>query len=619
MTLQEWADAALAHRFGNYIDVDGYYQGQCWDLAAHYAREVVGCPSLPTVTGGAEGVFTRFAAPIPDYFTKVANDPNDATQLPLAGALIVYGPTNGNPYGHIEIVLGASASGVDVILQDGFNPTRGPFRQFRRWGTLPTLGWLIPKTQAKPDLQPFQRIVADAGVYRRKTPSINETAIELFNSGDVLDFGGWLYGQVIDGNNIWFKGRYSDTYFWSGAFKDTGNHDLADLNPVQPTIPALQPTQRVVGDGGLNVRSDASTMGQIITVYPQNKVIDCIGFRDGSTVDGNKVWFKTVDGWVWSGGLTDASTHDLVDLNQQAPGTPTPEPVVVYPAPTNDASITKVFNKKHSVGENYEPSDLVSIGGQRLRKEAADSLTLMQKVTTSLSAASGYRSYATQKTLYDNYVKQDGQAEADRYSARPGYSEHQTGLTMDFAPIDDSFKNFAAYKFLTENGYKYGWVLRYPADKEVVTGYMSEPWHWRYVGVDVATDMHNKGVTTLEEYYGIEGGGYVDSVTPSDPTDPVDETPTKPDPEKPIPSTLDAYITSIIRTAVPYLVGLVSSIAVTHKLILPAGTLELLTALLTFGFGTAWYIVWRWLETKLPQLGWFLGKASQPIYPKEEK
>lgn len=122
-------------------------------------------------------------------------------------------------------------------------------------------------------------------------------------------------------------------------------------------------------------------------------------------------------------------------------------------------------------------------------------------------------------------MKQDGQEAADRYSARPGFSEHQTGLTMDFSPIEESFATSAASAWLTENAYKYGWVLRYPAPKESVTGYMYEPWHWRYVGVTVATDMRSKGISTLEEYFDVEGGGYkeedpivVDPNTPEVPT-----------------------------------------------------------------------------------------------------
>lgn len=618
MTLQEWANAALAHQFGNYIDVDGYYQGQCWDLAAHYAREVVGCPSLPTGSGGAEGVYRLFQNPIPQYFEKVANNPNDPNQLPPAGALIVYGPVAGNPYGHIEIVMGANTAGVDVVYQDGFNPTQGPLRKFRKWGTLPCMGWLVPKTQAKPALQGSQRIVADGGVNRRSDPSTNNAPVETFAKGDVLDFGGWLYGQVIDNNNVWFKGRYSDTYFWSGAFTDTGAHDLTDLNPAKPTVTPLAPTQRVVGDGGLNVRSEPTTLGQIIKVLPQGTVIDCQGFKNGATVSGNAVWFRTVDGWVWSGGLTDASTHDLTDLNTPTPTTP----VDVFPAPTTDPLVTTVLNKKHPISPlTYSPSDLVTVGSQKLRSEAAAAYTLMfDKANTAgiaLTPVSGFRSYDAQKTLFDNYVKQDGKEKAETYSARPGYSEHQTGLTMDIGLVDDSFKDSSASKWLLENAYKYGWILRYPSDKVAVTGYMYEPWHWRYVGVTVAADMKAKNITTLEEYYGVQGGDYADN-EPTKPTEPT--TPTEPTkPTEPVPGDLDAYVTSIIRTAVPYLVGLVAAFATTHKLILPAGTLELLTALLTFLFGTGWYIVWRWLETKFPQLGWFLGKASQPIYPKEEK
>ncbi len=294
---------------------------------------------------------------------------------------------------------------------------------------------------APPVLAPFQRVVGSNGVNYRKAPNISAEIIKEFQPSEILDFKGFVRGGTFNGNNIWFVGKYTGGYSWSGSFDDTGTHDLPDLTAplIAPPPPPLEPTPP-------------------LPISPQ----------------------------------------------------PT------FPAPTNDSSITRVFNKKNPVGEDYAPDDLVDVGNvQKLRKEAADSLKLMQAQTGStLSPASGYRSYATQKTVYDNYVKQDGQAKADTYSARPGYSEHQTGLTMDFAPIDDSFKVSEGYKFLTSEGYKYGWILRYPADKVAVTGYMSEPWHWRYVGVVAATDMHSKGVTTLEEYTGIPGGGY-----PEEPTD----------------------------------------------------------------------------------------------------
>lgn len=535
MTLNEWANAALSHQFGNYIDVDGYYQGQCWDLAAHYAKNVVGCPSLPTITGGAEGVYNRFAPPIPDYFTRVKNNSADANQLPPAGALIVYGPTSGNPYGHIEIVMGSNSSGVDVIYQDGFNPTQGPIRKFRKWGTLPTLGWLVPKKNVQQtDLQPFQRIVGDAGVYRRKTATTGESAIELFPKGEVLDFGGWLYGQPVSNNNVWFKGRYSDTYFWSGAFTDAGTHDLADLNPVAPP-PVTNPNQRIVIDGGLNVRGEASTLAQIIKVLPEGSSVVVTGFTTkGANVDGNTLWFRTQDGWVWSGGLSNQGTDGLDNLSpadNPIPTTPTePQPTTPpapqFPAETTDATVTAIYNKKHPLPTGYAPSDLVSVGnGQTLRKEAAAAMDLMVKAAIKDSVAlvpgSGYRSYATQVTVYNNYVKQDGQARADTYSARPGYSEHQTGLTMDFAPIDDSFGNTPADVWLRAHAHLYGFVMRYPADKVAITGYQYEPWHYRYVGTKVAADIHSKGLT-LEEYYGITGGLYPgqEPTTPTEPAEP---------------------------------------------------------------------------------------------------
>jgi hypothetical protein len=160
-----------------------------------------------------------------------------------------------------------------------------------------------------------------------------------------------------------------------------------------------------------------------------------------------------------------------------------------------------------------------------------------------LAIGSTYRSYATQQTLYAQYVIRDGKDAADRYSARAGYSEHQSGLVIDFSPIDEAFRNSKQYVWLVQNAHKYGFVLRYPDGKEDVTGYMYEPWHWRYVGVTVATDMHDKGIATLEDYYNVPGGKYADQETPvvePVPTDPSTPTPTNPEvPSPPRPAQPD--------------------------------------------------------------------------------
>ena len=122
---------------------------------------------------------------------------------------------------------------------------------------------------------------------------------------------------------------------------------------------------------------------------------------------------------------------------------------------------------------------------------------------------SGFRSYDTQVGLYQNYVNQDGQEAADRYSARPGYSEHQTGLTFDLIDTSGNLVTEpGTSKWLLKKAAKYGLVVRYQEGKEKVTGYMPESWHLRYIGKE-AQDIADSGLS-LEEYYGFTGGDYVD-------------------------------------------------------------------------------------------------------------
>ena len=128
---------------------------------------------------------------------------------------------------------------------------------------------------------------------------------------------------------------------------------------------------------------------------------------------------------------------------------------------------------------------------------------------------SGFRSYDYQKTLYDNYVSRDGQAAADRYSARPGYSEHQTGLVFDLTDKSGNLlEDSRASQWLKDNAHNYGFIVRFQAGKEASTGYMPEAWHIRYVGKE-AKDIHDSGLS-LEEYFGIEGGDYAASSKPAE-------------------------------------------------------------------------------------------------------
>lgn len=158
------------------------------------------------------------------------------------------------------------------------------------------------------------------------------------------------------------------------------------------------------------------------------------------------------------------------------------------------------------LGSDAEQMKIRKIAQIDLEKLFADSMV----AGLQMQFGSGFRSSSYQKTLYDSYVASQGQQAADKSSARPGYSEHQTGLTLDFTRIDgkchleDCFGQTAEGKWLADNAYKYGFILRYVPGKEPITGYMSEPWHYRYVGLGLAKQMHEQKIQTLEEFFGLE-------------------------------------------------------------------------------------------------------------------
>ena len=170
-----------------------------------------------------------------------------------------------------------------------------------------------------------------------------------------------------------------------------------------------------------------------------------------------------------------------------------------------------IVNKKHGLSKDYNPGEnpTAKAAFVRLRDDMIN-----QGLNVGRSY-SGFRSYDYQKTLYDNYVSRDGQAAADRYSARPGFSEHQTGLVFDLTDKSGNLlEDSRASQWLKDNAHNYGFIVRFQAGKEASTGYMSEAWHIRYVGKE-AKDIHDSGLS-LEEYFGIEGGDYATSSKPAE-------------------------------------------------------------------------------------------------------
>jgi len=188
----------------------------------------------------------------------------------------------------------------------------------------------------------------------------------------------------------------------------------------------------------------------------------------------------------------------------------------------NDINFNNVLvlvNKIMSLQSSYKPKNLIipnvrfSFKGpnekQKLLPVAAKALeelfSAADKEGMILYAVSGYRSYSTQQVVYNGHVKRIGQIEADKISAKPGHSEHQTGLAMDIScksiafDLDESFGNTAEGKWVADNAHKFGFIIRYQLGKEHLTGYKYEPWHLRYVGSEVATEIYENDLI-LEEY-----------------------------------------------------------------------------------------------------------------------
>lgn len=191
----------------------------------------------------------------------------------------------------------------------------------------------------------------------------------------------------------------------------------------------------------------------------------------------------------------------------------------------DDADLWKIANKSRAFANpRYQPSDLriVSVPtlpgrGQDERSLRAVLMPELEKLVAAARAAgvtlrvgSGYRSYATQASLFASYVRRHGEAAASRFSSRPGHSEHQSGLAVDFAGadqtcwVDDCFERTAAGKWLAAHAHEYGFILRYPKGKESITGYQYEPWHFRYVGRELAGALYQSGLTMEEAWSYIE-------------------------------------------------------------------------------------------------------------------
>ena len=181
----------------------------------------------------------------------------------------------------------------------------------------------------------------------------------------------------------------------------------------------------------------------------------------------------------------------------------------------NPNDISVLLNKNFILPAGFAPSDLEAIGGgHRLRSEAAGMYNAMRAEMRdnglNIYVRSSYRNHRSQTNSYNAVLRRSGRAAADRQVARPGHSEHQLGLSVDLAHRARTtgslgsmgFSSSSEYTWLVENGHRYGFILRYPNGYTDIHGFIYEPWHWRYVGVEIATVMKNEGISVFEEYWG---------------------------------------------------------------------------------------------------------------------
>ncbi|MBL8160048.1 M15 family metallopeptidase [Candidatus Saccharibacteria bacterium] len=180
-------------------------------------------------------------------------------------------------------------------------------------------------------------------------------------------------------------------------------------------------------------------------------------------------------------------------------------------------SLWVVANKQHPLNpKDYAPKEVATVQGVSVAVVARDDLQALLAAAAkdghTLKLISGYRSHGQQHTLHEDYAREYGREATETFSARPGYSEHQTGLTVDFGTtsgdchLNACFGGTPEGKWLAEHSYEYGFILRYLEGKEAITGYEPESWHFRYVGRELAAEIHARGYPTLEEFFGISGG-----------------------------------------------------------------------------------------------------------------
>jgi murein DD-endopeptidase MepM/ murein hydrolase activator NlpD len=242
---------------------------------------------------------------------------------------------------------------------------------------------------------PLQRVVGPNGANGRRDPSTANPVAQTLAPGTVANLDGFITGQDVQGNAVWFHGQINGNWFWSGGFTDPGTHDLPSMNPVQVQVGAQQ---RKVGPNGANGRGDPSTNDPVLQTLAPGTIGDFNGFIRGQAVQGNDVWFRGAHSgnWFWSGGFDTADTHGLTDLN-----TPTPAPA---PAALGGGSRTVAANPANvrdlpftssPVVRSEPPGTVISVKGFATAEKVSGIDTWFQRADGEWMWAGGFTETST--------------------------------------------------------------------------------------------------------------------------------------------------------------------------------------------------------------------------------
>lgn len=317
-SLQVWENNTL----NNQVDLDNQSY-DCVDVPKSWAEYLTDKPWTTSLAwGNAKDLYNNVGDTYWDHIPR--------GNAPLAGDIVVMNGSIGGGYGHTGVVVSVDGNNITIYQQNTFTQQpvyTGVYNAYVSYIT----GYLRPKTAftlgAETTPACYQRVASYAAKYR-DAASTSATVLQQFTAGELYDFKGFVHGENVDGNDVWFVGRYTGGYAWSGAFDDKDTHDLPDLTPA--TAPTLESYQRVVGNSVINFRSAPLVApDNVIRTFDPAEVLDFDAFSHGSLVNGSDIWFRGrySGGWAHSGGFTDTGTHDLTEVKLDVVATPVTDSV----------------------------------------------------------------------------------------------------------------------------------------------------------------------------------------------------------------------------------------------------------------------------------------------------